>query len=341
MSKFFILWQVTFFHSLTWLDYSKFHPLTLFEIQFIFHYPCQSNYDCTPFKVTFKKGSYHVECWGAASGKDYYNKSIGKGAYVSGTLRIIEEKTFFFYIGGAGDDGIQGTANGGYNGGGTGYDYGSGGGGGTDIRLSINSSSSRIIVAGGAGGGERVANGHGGALEGIKGQNSCEGYDVQIGSTSGTQTMGGKGGGDEDYGYGTDGGFGYGGNGRSNKDGGPGGGGGYFGGAGLTHVCSASGGSSYISGMKGCHSVPNENSITTTDNPIHYSQLVFTSPVMIPGNSLMPSYDINQQFLKSETFSEGNPGHGAIRVTILTTITCSKKFSPFQCFLIYTFICLT
>ena len=316
--------------------------VTNFNDVYTFYYPCESNYDCTPYQVSIKKGRYLVECWGAAGGIEPFHNYESKGAYVSGILNLQEETKFFFYIGGKGSQSSINNADknhGGYNGGGDGYQSGSGGGGGTDIRLNKSYYSSRIIVAGGGGGGERAANGHGGGLDGIKGQETnCDTQTLSQGSSPGTQTNGGQGGGYNEYGYGESGGFGYGGSGYSEKDGGPGGGGGYFGGGGLSWVCAASGGSSYISGMKGCYSVPSENSEITENNPIHYSQIKFTSPVMISGNLLMPSYYFNDQ-MQAETFPEGNKGSGAIKITILTISTCVKKIKPSRLIHISIIIC--
>ena len=117
------------------------------------------NEDKTPYTVSLTRGRYRIEAWGASGGKtgdvrDAY------GAYVSGTIKIGETKTFLIYVGGKGENAISGDirAKGGFNGGGDGglayssnYAGGSGGGGSTDIRTD-QSKESRILVAAGGGG---------------------------------------------------------------------------------------------------------------------------------------------------------------------------------------------
>ena len=300
---------------------------------YLFEYPCISNTRCVPYEAVLSRGKYKIECWGASGGLDSFKSGYGRGAYVSGVLTLNASTRFFLYIGGKGSDYDKHREinGGGYNGGGNGKHSASGGGGGTDVRLARDKYASRIIVAGGGAGGERVANGHGGALSGIAGQSYNCGtseHSLTRGSLPGTQTEGGQGGGIEDYGYGTSGSFGVGGDGYSQDDSGPGGGGGYFGGGGTTWVCSGSGGSSYISGMNGCFSVPDEDKEQTLNNSIHYSNLYFTEPLMIPGNNPMPSHLISSNGLEN-IVPDGNIGNGAIRITILRNhiITCGKKHS--------------
>ena len=290
---------------------------------YLFEYPCISNSNCVPYEVELERGQYKIECWGASGGLDYYKAGPSRGAYVSGILTLNKSTNFFLYIGGKGSDTDQlnGYSSGGFNGGGSGNNCGSGGGGGTDMRLTKDKFTSRIIVAGAGSGGERVSNGHGGTLSGIAGQyHNCSNgeHSLTQGSLPGTQTEGGRGGGTDNYGYGSSGKFGVGGDGLSNVDSGPGGGGGYFGGGGTTWVCSGSGGSSYISGMSGCFSVPDEDTEETQNSSIHYSQLFFTDPIMIPGNNPMPSYLIAENG-KHNIVPDGNVGNGAIRITILNS----------------------
>ena len=314
---------------------------------YLFEYPCVSNNICVPYEVELEKGQYKIECWGASGGLDYYKSGYSRGAYVSGELTLNKSTHFFLFIGGKGSDSDQNTgyASGGFNGGGSGNNCGSGGGGGTDMRLTKDKLTSRIIVAGAGSGGEIVSNGHGGTLSGVTGQSyncSTNVYTLTYGSLPGTQTEGGRGGGADHYGYGSSGKFGVGGDGLSERDSGPGGGGGYFGGGGTTWVCSASGGSSYISGMSGCFSVPDENTNQTQNISIHYSQLFFTDPTMIPGNNPMPSYLIAENG-KHSIVPDGNIGNGAIRITILNNNcnTCENKknFINIQT-LIFTYIML-
>ena len=191
----------------------------------------------------------------------------------------------------------------------------------SDIRLD-NSLQSRIIVAAGAGGGERAMTGHGGGLQGLIGQSiSCgtEEYYLDTTSMPGNQTNGGEGGFKQGYGKAGSGIFGFGGNTITEKNGGGGGGGGYFGGGATPYVCSASGGSSYISGYKGCWSVIDSKSEVMKEDPFHYSGLYFTQGKMIDGNQKMP--------LPGLTFEEGigNDGPGAIRISMINECSTYKN----------------
>ena len=144
----------------------------------LYKYQCEDTTTCHPIEVNLSKGTYKFELWGAQGGEGRFQNQItlhddsgGKGAYVSGVIKLDEERTFYLYIGGKGEDQnstAQGAfGRGGYNGGGNGgadtYDTNppessAGGGGATDIRLisgepnNIHSLRSRIIVvaAGGA-----------------------------------------------------------------------------------------------------------------------------------------------------------------------------------------------
>ena len=159
-------------------DHDCSSKVTLTGNQFLFNYPCDSQYECHPYRVTFSSGVYHFDLWGAQGGDGRYWQvqttqpdSGGKGAHVSGRLRIKSFSSFYFYIGGKGEDQTSTTntavTRGGFNGGGKGafdnYDENfpessAGGGGATDIRLipesfgDIESLKSRIAVASGGGG---------------------------------------------------------------------------------------------------------------------------------------------------------------------------------------------
>ena len=299
-------------------------------VSYFKQYPCTDNTKCDPVTVTLVPGKYFVELWGARSGKDYYSKTTAKGAYVSGYLELWQERTFQIHFGGVGTDGKSSKSEGGNNGGGFGRTNGCAGGGATDMRLD-DSLQSRIIVAAGAGGGERSMTGHGGGLNGLIGQSSQCGssrYFLDISSQPGNQTHGGIGGYKEGYGSADSGGFGYGGNTLKSENGGGGGGGGYFGGGATPCVCSASGGSSYISGYKGCWSVINSSSIITKDDPFHYSGLYFTEGKMIEGNQIMPLPGL------SYTEGIGNDGPGAIRISpvsnSLYTCKCNVIYISFK-----------
>ena len=312
-----------------------------------FDYPCSTTLECSPYKVFFLPGKYKFELYGAQGGNGRYQNldliredSGGKGAYVSGVLNLFYEATFYFFIGGKGEDQADiktgAFGRGGYNGGGNGGadtsdkktpESNAGGGGSTDIRL-INSQSfkglkSRIIVA--AGGGSAVSanatayGGSGGCLEGkaptdnvIPGNQSSgsfwKGQDgVSIGSVNnGTFTFGG----------GSTGG----------------GGGGYYGGTTLSYdelplkikyvESGGAGGSSFISGFHGCNAVQYDREetsvITHTGRSIHYSGYRFKKSIMKDGDT---------QFNKpgSNELEKGHSGNGSIVVTYIgPTDTCSN-----------------
>ena len=95
-----------------------------------------------------------------------------------------------------------------------------------------------------------------------------------------------------------------------------------------------------------CFSVPNEDSTKTQNKSIHYSQLYFTEPIMIPGNNPMPYYLISSNEKKEfilQITPYGNLGNGAIRITIIKRkiITCEKRSNFINLmYLVYIFIVL-
>ncbi|EAY11871.1 loricrin, putative [Trichomonas vaginalis G3] len=123
------------------------------ENEIVFEYPCESNYDCTPYYAKIPAGQYIFEVWGAQGGQNG-----GLGGYAKGTISLKLNTTAFISIGGQGSSNTDNEFHpGGYNGGGTGrghaIEYHTGGGGGaTDIRLLSDTLYHRVIVAGGGGG---------------------------------------------------------------------------------------------------------------------------------------------------------------------------------------------
>ena len=297
----------------------------------IYDYPCNSTEECHPIEVKLKPGFYLFECYGAQGGTGLLNAEKtypgGKGAYTSGFLNLYEEKTFFLYIGGKGQDGVNDTthkAPGGWNGGGrAGNDIrdndGSGGGGGaTDIRLlkgkwdESTSLRSRIMVAaGGSGSASGTYGGPGGDLFGYRTLQ----YDIENYTKSQTcQTQGNS--------------FGVGANGKPNENTpDSGGGGGYYGGNVGDSVQSASGGyysvsssgSSFVSGYKGCDAV-DENG-NHTGLPYHYGGIIFADPKIYNGFTKFPSPAATLFVHKTEV---GHPGNGLVKITLIH-FNCSHK----------------
>lgn len=284
----------------------------------LYDYPCNSSVECTPIHIDLLPGYYFFELWGAQGGTGCTDEKIisnfygGRGAYVSGKMKILEETSLYLFIGGKGSDVIdcktKSQALGGYNGGGLGGwdnddDNSGAGGGATDIRLSKNDITSRIIVAaGGSGSAYNSFGAPGGDITGYK----TIAYSSRSFEPSNTnQTAGhslGKGADSKFYGYTPE----------------SGGGGGYYGGnlgnstmsiphLGTTYGTVSSSGSSYISGHPLCDSV--DSSGKNTGNPIHYSNLYFEEPVIMNGNT-----NFRDPYGKYEI---GHIGNGAIRISTL------------------------
>lgn len=311
---------------------------------FTLKYPCNTS-DCTPYAVTFKPGVYKIELWGASGG--FLNNLGAHGSYTSGLLPIFRTRTFYIYLGQKGE--WLGPPT--YNGGGAGpylprepthYVSVGSGGGSSDIRLinghwsSFESLKSRISVAAGGAGhayfSEIIEGGAGGVLEGYNGTMRSVDYIYPItNSTSGTQTSPGIG----SSNGGRNGGFCFGGNCGDDRHGSGGGSGYYGGGSGGfvgNRVTSGSGGSSYMSGYKGCRAIAKDSTkfnIFHEDSSIHYSGLTFYSPVIKDGKDLIPCTD---SIVCTE---EGHFGYGYARITIYeqhdpVTIRLCRPFVPYS-----------
>ena len=314
------------------------------ENSFTFNYPCSDTSICTPYRILLSPGLYTFELWGAQGGDGRYQNqetmregSGGRGAYVTGSIRIAGTQVFYLYIGGKGEDqsAIDSTrSRGGFNGGGYGgVDFretppesGAGGGGSTDIRLfhgnSLFELKSRIMVASAGGGSVSTNNsnsywhsyqgGDGGTIEGVSHLTAC---------TPGTQTTGvfgsGKDGLDfsaEDFFYGGSTG---------------GSGSGYYGGecqkdteAGNYQESAAGGGSSFISGYEGCDAVKYEDKDgkqVHTGKPLHYSHLFFTEMKMMKKG--------DSGFLNPQGEPEdGHSGNGCAKITIVKSFLSIPYF---------------
>ena len=77
----------------------------------LFKYPCESTVYCTQYKVIIPRCVYRVSLWGAQGGDVHAGNSQtmmkdsgGKGAFVSGKIIVRKKSTFFFYVGGKGED---------------------------------------------------------------------------------------------------------------------------------------------------------------------------------------------------------------------------------------------
>lgn len=304
----------------------------------------------TPGKneLKLKRGFYRFECWGASGGSVELPSS--RGAYVSGTISLKEERTFYLFVGEKGkQNGTEKT----FNGGGRAAfsfsnrseltTYGCSGGGATDIRLIDNNQNylsslkSRIIVAG-AGGGEinynykgvsqPIKGGNGGFLIGDSASYSlcynCSNKEY-INATGGSQNKGGEGGGPLLI-KGDNGSFGIGGDANEFYTNinwsSSGGGAGYFGGGagGITSDClgAGAGESSFISGYKGCSAVSSD---FTLENPkfngsIHYSGIYFTNIVFKNGGD---------SFLSPKWKQDWDSIDGAIIITKVLPFTQVNK----------------
>ena len=127
-----------------------------------FYYPCNSPFTCSPFTIQLTRGLYFLEVYGAQGGnRSIYGQSVqgGKGGYSSGLFSVVSNvQTLYLFIG-ATENAYANQQYDIFNGGGRGYGTNDGpGGGATDFRTidglyEDQSLFSRIIVAGGSGGG--------------------------------------------------------------------------------------------------------------------------------------------------------------------------------------------
>ena len=248
-------------------------------------YPCENTSICTPYELQLEKGSYIIECWGARGTRQQEGENAN-GAYTKGNLLLTKDQnTFYVYIGASG---FFNSAKNIY------YAFSAfPGGGATDLRINdsknwfdTSSLISRVMVAAGGGGAEwgNARGGYGGGINGGE-SHSCD-LDANIyeepcpgaSQTSGSICP------EYDDSTSYPGSFGSAGVVTSERFGGFGGGG-YYGGSSYSYAYAGSGGSSFISGHKGCDSVKNNTlKIEHTGFPYHYSGIIFQDTFMIPGN---------------------------------------------------------
>ena len=146
--------------------------------------------------------SITVDARGASGGDHSYGNG-GYGGKTVATIPVVPGQTLYVFVGGSPG---WGGMNGGYNGGGQGYNYGTAsrnamaGGGASDVRLGGTALSDRKVVAGGGGGAGSYRygycyNNHGGAGGNTTGQNGnyCGYYTPTYCGQGGTQANGGTG----------------------------------------------------------------------------------------------------------------------------------------------------
>ena len=288
-------------------------------------YPCENSSICTPYELLLNPAVYKFECWGS-KGSAWTNYNPGFGGYTKGTLLITKPTKMYVFIGAQGSyNSIKGEIK-----------VGVSGGRATDVRLNKTdnwydkeSLISRIMVAAGGGGAEWYdpIGGNGGGLNGGTSfspleyfsdtelfDNQCEGAT----QTSGTSCP------DISTHHAFPGSFGFAGYFQSNDHGGMGGGG-YYGGTSYDYAYAGSGGSSFISGHKGCNAVNDSIDIVHTNTPFHYSGFVFSDTEMIPGNETMP-------LPFSSDKGKWNDSGGAFRVTLVgyRLQTCNTKYFNYK-----------
>ena len=256
-------------------------------------------------------GKYKIELWGAQGGSDYSGVKASLGGYVSGNILLKAQEKLYVYVGESPRYGSMScyisNPNTAFNS--SHFGTCAVGGGATDVRTAIgsdwddfNSLKSRIMVAGGGGGGIYIGNG--GASGGLIGYSGI-GFNSTVSYSIGTG--------------GTQNGSSFGKSLRATTMGG----GGYYGGYGGSGA-NAGGGSSFISGHDGCDAIKEEsteNNIIHTGQSVHYSGMYFTDTVMIDGEGYkwttekgsytgMPTHD-------GTGTMKGNAGNGYARITYI------------------------
>ena len=315
----------------------------------VLSYPCNNTNDCTPYVLDVSKGVYKFEGWGS-KGAEWGTSKPGLGGYTSGTLFVSKPTQFFVYIGNIGYfNAVKEMSE----------THGILPGGATDVRLNYsdnwwdNSSLiSRIMVSAGGGGAEWSASigGNGGGLTGGESisaktnvgpgvhEDHCPGATQTKGSECISLPV------NDSYSMSAfPGTFGSGGKTvpfkleNNGQDYGGFGGGGYYGGTSYQFSFAGSGGSSFISGYKGCDAVKEQpEAIEHTGQPNHYSGFIFTNTKMISGNKTMPLPD---DPIKTGIYS----GEGSFRITlIMYQYQCTYKKSLFSSLIpnMFIFICL-
>ena len=302
----------------------------------LFSYPCNSNFNCTPYNVVLSPGIYQIECYGA--GNTHNGNSAG-GGYTSGIINVKEPLEIYLYLGAEGEylyndfDSNDEV----FNGGGGNLWAGHTGSGATDFRLvngswkNFDSLKSRIMVAGGAGGSECGKGGFGGGLKGGDGESGkCDDKEYKLPGAGASNNDGGDGAFPGEFGYATKPISGS--NGEKNYN--CGGGGYYGGGSNKDTGAGGGGGSSFISGHRGCDAIHKDStalSIQHTEQSIHYSNISFFSTTILSGNENFISPD-------HLTIEKGHVSSGSVVITILSphfiTSKCKSILSKHLLFII-------
>lgn len=261
-------------------------------------------------QITLAPGKYKLECWGAASNKPSSNP--GKGGYAKGILELQNETTFYIYVGGV-PTASSGWYTGGWNGGGGsrgGTGDSGGGGGATDICLvpssltidsyyrsirSDESYKSRIIVAGGAGGGYSTSS------QDQRAGGYCPGKATSTTSYIGGMTAAGT---IHSTSCEVIGGFGYGSSSNYSGDDHSGGGGGWYGG-GSQGDSYGGGGSSFVWSAAHESYIPSGYSVD--------SSLQMTDVQCIYGNASM--------IQPNGSSTTGHAGAGHARITVIEIVS--------------------
>ena len=287
----------------------------------LFSYPCNSNFNCTPYNVVLSPGIYQIECYGA--GNTHNGNSAG-GGYTSGIINVKEPLEIYLYLGAEGEylyndfDSNDEV----FNGGGGNLWAGHTGSGATDFRLvngswkNFDSLKSRIMVA--AGGGSAEWNGSiGGNGGGLQGGESISAIDDKGDSTYPDKCPGAK----QNSGstcanfsqysaHSFSGSFGSSGFpqlSESVKSYGGMGGGGYYGGISMDPTIKNTDESYLLVGCSGSSFISNN----------------FQKTLMINGESEMPKPSINFSESVNETGHEGN---GVVRISQIVTPTLFPRY---------------
>ena len=274
--------------------------------------------------------SVTVDMYGGKAGTSNCSGTGGNGGRVQCTLSTLPGQVLNIYVGGGAPNYVCCPTNpGGYNGGGTGYQYGAGGGGASDIRIGGTGLGNRVVVAGGGGGAGynwcSEVGGPGGGLIGGTGY-AYSGNPSNYYGMGGTQIAGGAG---ATYsGTSQSGSLGQGG-GVTNGYGGGGGGGGYYGGGSGDNYTPGGGGSSYTNAALCSGVVHTQGYAAANGNGQVVITPICTSPVagVISGTSAL-CVGKNTLLTDSKNYIDGVWSSRDISIAIVSTTGLVTAVSP-------------